>query len=517
MIPKSSLAIRFFAIFLFLAAGAGGAVCAQVPSASQISPVPIAETPAPETPAPEIPASETPVAAAPSFEAPAAQADTSAKIAPGTWAGKLILQPVQTGQSGNYSFDFVIRILSAGRGMLVDIPEQGMFSYPVDRYSLNADSLSLVLDATGAEEELAFSGSYSGTFSPQGSAKKGGIVGTVRGRSWKGSFYVQKQEAQPKPGEMPFEVPVEGGLLPATITFPVHAAAELNHAAFASFPLVILVAGAGKTDRNGNNFEVPGKTDTLLQLAEGLRARNVGSFRYDRRGAAEAYMLEKPGHMTSFAQHVKDLVAVIRAAAALPREGRLILAGMNEGAWMALAALNQLGQDADLVDGLIMLDSSGQSPMEALAGSLEDQDEEIRNTAMEAAQTLIKTGALIPVPEILADFFSPSRKEWLASWLAFDPVKELKKVPVPVLLVYGENDMQVSREAFAKLADAKPSAAIKIVPGMNYVLKEVHGEDENYAAFTDPLFKVPGILVDLIAAFAKAQPAPQGLLPWSSH
>jgi hypothetical protein len=155
--------------------------------------------------------------------------------------------------------------------------------------------------------------------------------------------------------------------------------------------------------------------------------------------------------------------------------------------------------------------------MEALAGSLEDQDEEIRNTAMEAAQTLIKTGALIPVPEILADFFSPSRKEWLASWLAFDPVKELKKVPVPVLLVYGENDMQVSREAFAKLADAKPSAAIKIVPGMNYVLKEVHGEDENYAAFTDPLFKVPAILVDLIAAFAKAQPAPQGLLPWSSH
>lgn len=512
MIPKSSLAIRFFAIFLFLAAGAGGAVCAQMSSASQISPVPIAETPAPE-----IPASETPVAAAPSFEAPAAQADTSAKIAPGTWAGKLILQPVQTGQSGNYSFDFVIRILSAGRGMLVDIPEQGMFSYPVDRYSLNADSLSLVLDATGAEEELAFSGSYSGTFAPQGSAKKGGIVGTVRSRSWKGSFYVQKQEAQPKPGEMPFEVPVEGGLLPATITFPVHAAAELNPAAFASFPLVILVAGAGKTDRNGNNFEVPGKTDTLLQLAEGLRARNVGSFRYDRRGAAEAYMLEKPGHMTSFAQHVKDLVAVIRAAAALPREGRLILAGMNEGAWMALAALNQLGQDADLVDGLIMLDSSGQSPMEALAGSLRDQDEEIRNTAMEAAQTLIKTGALIPVPEILADFFSPSRKEWLASWLAFDPAEELKRVPVPVLLVYGENDMQVSREAFAKLADAKPSAAIKIVPGMNYVLKEVHGEDENYAAFTDPLFKVPGILVDLIAAFAKAQPAPQGLLPWSSH
>ena len=497
MMPKSRPAIGFLAIFLFLAAGAG-----QIARAQQTLPVePSAETSKPSA----------------EVEAPASQPDASDKITPGTWAGRLILQSAQTGQSGNYSFDFVIRILSAGRGILVDIPEQGMFSYPVDRYSLHADSISLVLDAMGADEELTFSGSYSSTFAPQGSTMKGGIVGTVRGRSWKGSFYVQKQEAQPKPGEMPFDIPVEGGLLPATITFPVHGAAQFEPSAFASFPLVILLAGAGKTDRNGNNFEVPGKTDTLLQLAEGLRARNVGSLRYDRRGTAEAYALEKPGHMTSFDQHVNDLVAVIRAAAALPREGRLILAGMNEGAWMALAALNRLGQDADLVDGLIMLDSSGQSPMEALSDSLKDQNEETRSIAMEAAHTLIKTGTLIPVPEILADFFGPSRKEWLASWLAFDPVAELKKVPVPVLLVYGENDLQVSREAFGKLAEAKPSAAIKIVPNMNYVLKEVHGEDQNYAAFTDPSFKVPVILLDLIAAFAKAQPAPQGLLPWDSH
>lgn len=497
MIARNNLAIRFFALFLFFASGAGGIVCAQLPSSSQTSSASSMDASSQDMPNP--------------------QADTDAKITPGTWKGKLVLQPVQAEQPGNYSFDIVIRILSAGRGILVDIPEQGMFSYPIDRYSLNADSVSLVLDATGTEEELTFSGNYSGTFAPQGSGQMGGIVGTVRGRSWKGSFYVQKQEAQSRVGELSFELPVEGGVLPGTFTFPLHVATELNPNAPSSFPLVIFVAGAGKTDRNGNNFEVPGKTDTLLQLAQGLRARNVASFRYDRRGTGEAYMLEKPGHMTSFAQHVKDLVAVIRAIAALPREGRLILAGMNEGGWMALAALNQLGSDAFLVDGLIMLDSSGQSPMEALAASLENQDPEIRTIATKAAQTLIQTGTLISVPDILADFFSPGRKEWLASWLAFDPAEELKRLALPVLLVYGENDMQVSHEAFAKLANARPSAAIKVVPGMNYVLKEVHSEDENYAAFTDPSFKVPAVLLDLIAAFAKAQPAPQGLLPWSSN
>jgi len=66
------------------------------------------------------------------------------------------------------------------------------------------------------------------------------------------------------------------------------------------FPLVILVAGAGKTDRDGNNVDVPGKTNSLRQLAEMLRERNVGTLRYDRRGTGEAYKLEVPGIMTSF-------------------------------------------------------------------------------------------------------------------------------------------------------------------------------------------------------------------------
>jgi hypothetical protein len=51
---------------------------------------------------------------------------------------------------------------------------------------------------------------------------------------------------------------------------------------------------------------------------------------------------------------------------------------------------------------------------------------------------------------------------------------------------------------------------------MNYVLKEVHSEDENYAAFTDPSFKVPALLADLLASYAKAQPGPEGLMPFTS-
>jgi len=61
---------------------------------------------------------------------------------------------------------------SPRQGILVDIPEQGMFSYPIDRYSIDAGRLSLVLDAMGADEELTFSGNFSSSFVPRAALKR---------------------------------------------------------------------------------------------------------------------------------------------------------------------------------------------------------------------------------------------------------------------------------------------------------------------------------------------------------
>ena len=452
-------------------------------------------------------------------------------IVPGDWAGTLILRsaaqspagsqnfsqpgaPVQGASPENYSFNFAMHILGEDRGITVDIPEQGMFSYPIDRYSFSDTQISLVLDTMGEGEELTLAGNYSDTFIPQGKTQRGGIVGSVKGRSWNGSFYVQRQDIPPLPGEITLDIAADGGSLPATLTVPLHASPKLDPASPQQFPLVVLVAGAGRTDRNGNNVDVPGKTDSLKLLAQMLRQRGVGTLRYDKRGTGEAYKLETPGQMTSFTQHVKDLARIIASVSSLPRDGRLIVAGMNEGAWQASAAFALLKADVE-VDGLVVLDASGVRPLETLEQSVENLPADLKATALEAAHTLVSTGKLIDVPQELANFFSPNRTAWLASWLAFDPAATLSAVKIPVLLVYGERDMQVDRAAFSKLISAAPSAAVRVVPDMNYALKTVHSDDENYAAFTDPSFNVPPVLADLLEAYAKAQPGPDGLLPWS--
>src|SRR3954471_10799702 len=52
----------------------------------------------------------------------------------------------------------------------------------------------------------------------------------------------------------------------------------------APWPAVLLIAGSGPTDRNGNTAGLPGPNNSLKLLAEALAQRGIASVRYDKRG-----------------------------------------------------------------------------------------------------------------------------------------------------------------------------------------------------------------------------------------
>src|SRR5512141_1970313 len=51
-------------------------------------------------------------------------------------------------------------------------------------------------------------------------------------------------------------------------------------------PVVLIIAGSGPTDRNGNSPALPGSNNSLKMLADGLAQRGIASLRYDKRGIA---------------------------------------------------------------------------------------------------------------------------------------------------------------------------------------------------------------------------------------
>lgn len=428
-------------------------------------------------------------------------------IREGCWEGSMTIKRASQsggtdqGPSASLAAGIRLFLLPEGSGALMDIPEQSMYGYPLDEVGWTSNRISFLFDALGPDEELVFEGLYS--------SSGGTIIGTARSTSWKGSFRLSRMETVPAPGESDLSVDTGDGRLPGTLLLPSSGQMRV--------PLVLLLAGAGTSDRNGNNYNVPGKSDSLALLARALAERGVASYRYDKRGSGEAYSLERGGAATSLTKHAEDAARALGLLRGMDGFSRIVVAGMNEGAWIGAAAINLLEKEGKSVDGLVVLDASGEEPIRGLEASLEGLGETTKEEA-EAIIEAILAGDSFPVPSAqLADFFSPSRAEWLKSWLGFKPAAEMAKVQTPVLFIYGSEDLQVSRAAFERLLEARPAAAARLIPFMNYALKQVRSEEENYESFTNPAFPIPDALVDLLAAFVKAKPAPGGSLPYEKE
>jgi len=448
---------------------------------------------------------------------PAPANPPAAGISEGLWKGSLTLK--QSLLPGNRQSEaqmlgasVTLKILAKGAGALLDIPEQSMYGYPLDKVSWTANRISFVFDALGEGEELLFEGIFSSSAEQSGSSSAGGkekggsIIGTANSASWKGSFVLSRQPEALQPGETLRTVATQEGQLPGSYMLPASGQTD--------GPLVLIIAGAGPTDRNGNNFNVPGRTDSLLMLSRALATKGIASFRYDKRGSGEAYMLEAQGKPTSLTKHAEDAARVAASFFAAEGFSRLVVVGMNEGAWTGAAAIHRLAVEGFSVDGLVVLDASGEDPVDGLKASLAGLDETIKSEAESIVDAVLE-GKPFPSPSAsLSDFFAASRIAWLSSWLKFKPAEEIGRLQTSVLFIYGSSDLQVSREAFEKLLAARPNSAARLIPSMNYALKKVNTEEENYDSFTNPAYSLPPALVDLIAAFAKAKPLPSGSLPY---
>lgn len=441
--------------------------------------------------------------------------DAMSVITAGLWEGSLSIRRGGA-DSGVLNSGIRLRILAAGSGALMDIPGQSMFGYPLDNVSWTDTRLHFTLDALGPDEELAFDGffvtsaepvAFGGTKRPISDALPGGaIVGTARSASWKGSFVISKAERPREPGESELAIPIAGGSLPGTLLRPISIAGTP--------PLALLLAGAGTTDRDGNNYNVPGRSDCLAMLAKGLAAKGIASYRFDKRGSGEAYALEGNA-ATSLTTYARDAASALRVLSGMEDFSRIVVAGMNEGAWVGAASINEISREGIFVDGIVAIDASGVPPIEELRASFSDLDEKTRREAEDIVEAILAKRSFTEPSAPLADFFAPSRRSWLESWLAFDPAAEFAKVRAPVLLIRGSEDLQVPREAFERLLAARPNSAARLIPSMNYALKQVSSEEENYEAFTDPKYPVSRALIDLVASFAKAKPLPPGSEPYT--
>ncbi len=107
------------------------------------------------------------------------------------------------------------------------------------------------------------------------------------------------------------------------------------------WPVALIIAGSGPTDRDGNSPALPGANNSLRLLAEALAAHGIASVRYDKRGIAASAAAGPPESQLRLTTYSDDAAAWLRKLDADHRFAGVAVIGHSEGSVLGMMALQQ--------------------------------------------------------------------------------------------------------------------------------------------------------------------------------
>jgi len=269
-------------------------------------------------------------------------------------------------------------------------------------------------------------------------------------------------------------------------------------------PVALIIPGSGPTDRDGNN-PMGVKAASYRLLAEGLAARGVTTVRVDKRGMFGSAAAVADANAVTIPDYVSDIAAWVRVIREQTGASCIWLIGHSEGGLVSLAA----AQEVENLCGLVLLAAPGRPMGEVIRQQLRANPANAPLiAAADAAIDRLTSGQTVDVsslPQPLLPLFNPAVQDYLISAFAIDPAELAARVDLPILIVQGGKDIQVSVEDARRLKAANPAAVLEIVPDANHVLKNVAGDNpaDNLATYRAPDLPIAKVIVTLIANFVR--------------
>ena len=271
-------------------------------------------------------------------------------------------------------------------------------------------------------------------------------------------------------------------------------------------PALVLVAGSGPTDRNGDNGIVL-KGKVFVQLAEALNAEGIAVLRYDKRGMfGSAKAISNPNDVTlgAYADDARGFVDLLRG------EGRecVWLAGHSEG---GVVALTEAARNPQGLCGVILLATPGRPLLDVIEGQLAAQLPEEVMAPAKAGLDELRAGRTFDAETLappLRPMFNASVQPYLIDVGGTDPGALAGQVAVPMLIVSLAEDIQVIEADADALSVGQPGATRVDLPGVTHALKPVpEGSDRmmNLKAYGDAELKIDPRVAATIAGFVKTR------------
>lgn len=253
--------------------------------------------------------------------------------------------------------------------------------------------------------------------------------------------------------------------------------------------VALFICGSGPTDRDGNSQPLGMVNNSIKYLAEDLCNAGIPSLRYDKRGiakSAEAMVSEDILRFDTYSDDARTWVELLTKD-----YKKVVIIGHSEGAMLGIMA----SIDNPKVVSLGLIAGCGRPADVVLKEQLTNQGEMIteqlaliRDVAFPVIDSLKQGKTVSDVPQALYSLLRPSVQPYLISWFAVDPIVEIKKIKVPILIVQGDKDIQISIKDAELLHQASRNSTKIIIPNMNHVFKECDTMD---TAVQMPLYSNP--------------------------
>jgi len=262
-------------------------------------------------------------------------------------------------------------------------------------------------------------------------------------------------------------------------------------------PIVLIIAGSGPTDRNCNS-SLGIKTNAYKILSSELAKNGISTLRFDKRGIGKSSPAMTSESELQFDVYIHDLIDWIGLLKQDKRFSKIILLGHSEGSLIGMIAAEQVD-----VSAFISIAGAGRPADEILQEQLKDK---LSFQLLEESNNIIdslKAGKMVSdISQELLSLFRPSIQPYMISWIKYDPAKEIAKLKIPVLIIQGTTDLQVTVDDAKLLSMSKPDARLLIIDNMNHVLKEVDTDiQKNMATYKNPILPLKLGLVDAIVDF----------------
>ena len=425
----------------------------------------------------------------------------------GEWEGKLKITP-------ELSLRFVLNITyneNKPSTVTMDSPDQGAYGIPLNIVYLDKDSVNV------SYPQLAIS--YKGRLTDNeisGNFTQGGL--TLPLTLSAKSEIKRPQTPQPpfpyKSEDVSFPSSLDDALLYGTLTLPP------NYSDIT--PVAILISGSGTQNRDEELFG----HKPFAVIADYLARNGIASLRYDDRGFDPAKGLSPNSNTAQNALDAKGAIKYLRQRGL----NNIGIIGHSEGGLIAdmLAAegnnlrfIIEIGGPAVSGDRILLFQNEyllrdGKMPdnyiamyLDAMKGILDSRKNSDATPFVESdyeifSKTWKNDPVVAPLIKNLKDNFY-QLPPWVEYFINYDPISDIGKIQIPVLMIYGEKDTQVPPALnLPALENSRADVTIKVFPGLNHLMQHCStGKVTEYADIEETIS--PEVLEEIKNFITSAQ------------